>query len=436
MLTEEIRPTTIVGIKRLAKQLSRSSTLLHAAALDQAARSANFANYAHACRVLKDASIGSEALPLFLTIYWYDAKERRLGRETLKIGLARPFLDLCTKNEMKLSRGLSWMRAVADDHLVSDTIAQSQSYAREIVCKAVRELRFMEHTGLKPCKSYGRAYPTGNSGSKLPNSDHPSYWIDPVSDGFVLIDEPYGAAIDDADRLAWARKYNWHLRLSTWPGMYYPHQCSMFVATSASSGVNMNVLMDRIAGIPDPVTEEAWVGESEGTHEIFLSPLAKTAQDKRRARPKGLTYPRPSKSTIPYGGMFGGVRRRPNGKMPIDKHIDVGQMIKAILQSRLINASIERRLDSFRSTIEDWLNNEIERDELSDVDFFDVYYHDVLPDSPYPAQARTHQGIIGLIDKIEIHVSTYYPDCAPLRSMVRKLDFSRIAIARKSSSSL
>lgn len=51
-MTEDIIPTTIVGIKRLAKAISRSDAVSHAVALDRAAQTSGFSNYRHAAKTL------------------------------------------------------------------------------------------------------------------------------------------------------------------------------------------------------------------------------------------------------------------------------------------------------------------------------------------------------------------------------------------------
>lgn len=51
-MAEDIIPTTVVGIKRLAKAFSRRATVSHTVALDQAARVAGYSNFKHASKAL------------------------------------------------------------------------------------------------------------------------------------------------------------------------------------------------------------------------------------------------------------------------------------------------------------------------------------------------------------------------------------------------
>ena len=52
MSTQAIRPTSLEGIKRLAKAIKSASGIPHHQALDEAARRANLQNFRHASRVL------------------------------------------------------------------------------------------------------------------------------------------------------------------------------------------------------------------------------------------------------------------------------------------------------------------------------------------------------------------------------------------------
>lgn len=51
-MTDHIKPSTLKGIKRLAKQIGRDQGIRHTAALEVAARQAGFTNYADALRSL------------------------------------------------------------------------------------------------------------------------------------------------------------------------------------------------------------------------------------------------------------------------------------------------------------------------------------------------------------------------------------------------
>ncbi|TDP40744.1 hypothetical protein DEU29_101294 [Idiomarina aquatica] len=221
MLNETIRPSTIGGIKRLAKQIKKAKSVPHHEALDIAARNAFFENFAHARNQLESSSTLKSGYPLFFTSYWYDRQRRKTGREVLEIELSIPLLELATKNELKIANSLGRFRLATPDLFVHDDVCSSQDEAIELICKAVRVLRFIEATGLKPSRDHTAAYPDREHNNRLPQSDHASHWYDPALGQFILVDEPYIDAIVDGKRAAWAKEHNWYLKASKWSGMYY-----------------------------------------------------------------------------------------------------------------------------------------------------------------------------------------------------------------------
>jgi len=56
MLNKNVQPSTIGGIKRHAKQLKKANGIPHHEALDLAARSASFENFAHARNQLQNSN--------------------------------------------------------------------------------------------------------------------------------------------------------------------------------------------------------------------------------------------------------------------------------------------------------------------------------------------------------------------------------------------
>lgn len=351
MLIDGPRPTTLVGVKRLAKQMKKTMGIKHSEALDLAARSADCVNFRHAKRTLPVGGSANSRPYVFLTIYWSDKKQgHRCGRETLRIELSIPILDICPKGTLKYVRGFGNLRMVAEDHFVCDDIADTQEYARGRLCTAERSLRFMEHTGLRPNRDR-KKYPRVLSLDKLPNIDHSTDWVDPANGQFILIDEPYDNAPDDAERNDWAARNGWRIEKTSWPGMYRPYDCDLYVCIDTRSGYDVDALIWKINAMPGPIVSENWTGESSPSWETFLSPIVKTKQDKRRARCKGMIYPSPSKATVPYDYNPGCSRRRPVGELGIDGHVQAGRVIKAVMSSQYAADGVYTRLSSLRSDL-------------------------------------------------------------------------------------
>lgn len=431
MLTDKIHPKTLSGIKRLASQLRREHGVKHSAALELASKAASCENYKHALRTLPDTGLSLKHPCVFLTIYWCDEEQNyRRGRETLRIELPRPILELCTKSDLRRVRGFLDLRMVAEDHFVSDEIAHSQEYARNRICTAERSLRFIEQTGLRPCRNYQKAHPKRLAGDKLPNNDHGTHWIDPACDQFILVDEPYSLSPNETARAAWADRNGWRIVKTSWPGMYNPYDCDLYVATDVSSGYDLDPLVAKINAMPPPLIQSDWSGESSSSWETFLSPMSSTQQDKRRARSRGTVFPVASRSTFPYSYRMGSTQRRPAGNLGVAKHKTAGRVIKAILNTRPISPGVYDRLSSLRSVLEDWLALEIGRDELPGRELFDVYYNDTDDDRRFCAQMKTDEDFIERLDGLRQLLKDAYPDCAPLRQQLRRIDMS-VSLMRK-----
>lgn len=423
MLNQHIQPSTIGGIKRHAKQLKKANGIPHHEALDTAARKASFENYAHACNQLQNSKTIKTDNTLFFSVYWYDQKSYKAGREVLEIELSMPLLEIATKRELKASNGLGWFRLASPDLFVSDHLSHSQEEARKKICKAVRVLRFIEATGLKPSRDQKAAYPNRDYNNKLPRTDHSTNWYAADTGQFILIDEPYLNRVVNGERADWAKNHNWHLQASKWPGMYYPGMSNMFVATDASTEYDFKGLMAKIDSIADPVTEENWIGMSCKGHDTFISPMSITPQDKKRAVAKGTVYRSPSNKTLPMRSWDAPYNeRRPNAAMAIESHQLAARLIKAIEQSSAKPSSVNTRLCSIKSTLENWFFSEYDRNITDQFDLF--YYGDINMNDPLVSKADSSKGVISLLQELKEMLQNAYVDCEPLRGMIAKLNTS------------
>ncbi|MET3524415.1 DUF5623 domain-containing protein [Mesorhizobium abyssinicae] len=425
MLTGDVRPTTLEGVKSLAAQLRKERGIKHATALDLAAQAASCSNFRNAQRLLVQRGPEATRPYVLLSIYWCD-KERKYasGRETLKIVLSRPILEICGRYALKKVRGFGNLRMVAEDHFICDDLVQSQEYARDRLCTAERSIRFMEHTGLRPPRSSREADPKTLARDQLPGRDHSTSWIDPSSGQFILIDEPYDGAPDKAKRAAWAARTGWSSVKTAWPGMYRPYECDLYIVTDARSGYDLDALAASIDAMPPPLTAESWPGESSPSWDTFVSPLAKTAQDMRRARCRGMIYPSASATSVPYSYQLGSTRRRPIGELSVAGHIEAGSIIKAVLMSRHRPGGVWNRLSPLRSTLEDWLELERRRGELDGPEFFQVYYGDTVANKDHLERTKSREGLIWMLGELKAQLQRAYSDCAPLRRQLHRIEMS------------
>jgi len=87
MLNKNVQPSTIGGIKRLAKQLKNANSIPHNKALDIAAQRASFENFAHARNLLQNSNLTKSGYQLFFLAYWYDQTDYKGGRAVLEAEL-------------------------------------------------------------------------------------------------------------------------------------------------------------------------------------------------------------------------------------------------------------------------------------------------------------------------------------------------------------
>lgn len=431
MLIHDVRPSSLIGIKRLARQIRNSEGISLNQALQRAAQAASFSNFEHARSALGNAcQTSNQNLQIFLTAYWTDRETYESGRETLEIHISKPLTELCTAPERKLVRALCNMRLASPDHLVKDMLCPSQNYARDQICQAVRALRFMEATGLRPSDDNRARIATKRLDGDLPARDHISKWYDPGTGQFILIDEPYMDAVVSPQRAEWAKRNNWCLRASSWPGIYFPFRCAMFVASNATGPLDFDAMMRKINGISQPVTAEHWKGKSAADHKLFTSPLAISSQDKRRAKAKGTIVPRPSKCTIPYMRSLIGAARKPNGAMTLSEHELAGRMVRSILQSNHKPWAVNAQIDRMQRHLVDWLYADVPARQFGDIDPVDFYYAAIADNDPLVTQAGSTGGVIHILTNLKTLLIGAYPNCAPLRKMTQHVDKSLEIIAK------
>lgn len=421
MKTDSIRPTSLVGIKKLAKQIKKSAGIPHAAALDAAAEVANFANYKNAQRRLI-----RNPQTIYISVYWLSADGFQ-GRETLPIGISLPVLELANRSQFRMTRGLSDMRLVATDHFVSDSLYPTQDAARRQACMAARTLQFMDATGLLPSREERRRRAKQDRDVRLPGMDHPSDWYDPLGAQYILVDEPYLGPEDQVDeRQAWAHEHGWQLEYAPWSGMYYPGMASMYLACRTGGGPGLGRILEALRRAPSPVTEGDWAGHSAHNHQTFVSPAAKTPQDIRRAKSIGTIRRRRSAHTAPYQLLLGGRSRRPLPRMPVEVHVRVSRLLHSVRSDE--DWEVYQRVNSVRSTLDDWLQMEYGRRELSDELFHTMYYGDGLGHGdPEAIAASTVRGRITNLQAVRNALTHSYRDCAPLRRILHKID---VALSR------
>lgn len=417
-----VRPSTIDGIKRLASQLKKSEGLPHAQALDHASRAADFQNYAHARRAL--GRLGAPTVPhhdLYITAHWRDRDAGTEGTEFLRIALPRPLDEMIKPQAYRWTRELSPMRRLAPDHIERSSLLDSRDRARHDICAAARLFQFMAATGLQPSSAHARTLPRGNHSNRLPGADHDSEWFDPVARQYIAATEPYRAAARHHadDRLGWSRKHGWEVTTTKWPGMYNPDGGSeLYLSTDASKGYSLAPIVARLDAAPPPIIEDEWVGETRPRIPIFISPGVAAIAAAKVSKPVTKRRPRAPNNTLPYHMVLGGPGRRPAKRMSVEAHSAVGRLLKSALIGTRQRAGVYKRVDSVRCELDDWVQCEYDRTELSDEVFFDLYYHE-LDTEARPADKNEQ---IANLESAKDLLAQHYPDCGPLRDLLKRLD--------------
>lgn len=422
-----IRPSTVDGIKQLAKKIKRERNTSHNEALDLASRQAGFENYVHARRrlaaghpaVLLAATGGRRVFPVFLSAHWYMPRrispelERRAGREILQINLSRPLPEVVAKHRVSAGRGLGWFRMEYADHLEHRTNLNSIENAREKLLEAVRSLRFMEATGLQPATTmqHREAMRTLDG---FPGKDHASEWFDPASGGWIFLDEPYERSISGHrdERLAWLKRRDMHMLIPSWKGIYYPGECQPHLISSDATLLHrIATALSTVAPFPLP---EPWPHETGLYGDDYVSAQRLADGKSRKPRP-GPSY-RDYKGATPYGGAPGIPSRwRPAKPMPLELHRQLGELMQR-LSGAPLSWRVSSKLGVQRSLLEDWALLE-HRAEHGPSVADDLYYG-----GPSRQALVTRAEQLAALAKAKTLVERGYSDCKPRRELIAALD--------------
>ncbi|EIM00376.1 DUF5623 domain-containing protein [Rhodanobacter denitrificans] len=419
MIIASIRPSTVDGIRQLAKKIRRERSITHNEALEDASRQAGYENFVHAKRQLGGAG-APRGFPVYLSVHWRAPRERnseprpdgpRAGREILRVDLARPLSEIVAKHRVSRGRGLHGFRMEYEDHLEHLTNVQGQDEARKVLLTAARSLRFMEATGLQPVSTQ-RYHDLLRTLEKMPGRDHESQWFDPATEGYLLLDEPYADKLKhhSAERQRWLERHRLQTVSPEWEGIYYPGECLPRLVGPDGA------LLQRVAGAlakVQPVTEpETWPHETGVCGDDFVSPKRQADAKPRRPRP-GPSW-REHKGATPYGGAAGIPSRwRPTKPMPFDLH----QQLAPLMRKLCVGFSwrVSQKLGIARSQLEDWSIMEHKHQHEDAV--YDLYYG-----GPSKPVCNTDAERLEVLTTARAIVERGYDDCKPRRDLLAALN--------------
>ncbi|QRM45137.1 DUF5623 domain-containing protein [Rhizobium sp. BG4] len=425
MSVHDVTPTTIEGIKRLARDISKHDGVAHSIGLDRASSRAGFSNYQHARRSILASStttIASE-FSTFISVYWRDPKTKISGSKIIQVALPKALDEIVPSRNYKHARGLAYFKRSASDLIYCEMTSDSSS-ALALACKAARALQFMAATGLQPSS---KAVPVSDGrGSGLPGRDHGSSWFDPESRRYIYVDEPYAAAVKDRqdERADWGRRNGWEVARAIWPGMYYPEGGSeLYLATEGKRGLPIGPVLADLSHIQAATVPENCKQVHVPDGEYFRSPGQERDANAKVLKPKQKRPSRAAADTVPFK-MVMASGRRPNAKMAVPTHQRVGQLLKDVLSATRDRAGVANRLGSVRSELDDWVQMEYDHEALPNDVFFELYYRErvTVPDDERGLAGRDVH-IERLMEAKEL-IGSAYPDCQPVRALLRKLDLA------------
>ena len=145
------------------------------------------------------------------------------------------------------------------------------------------------------------------------------------------------------------------------------------------------------------------------------------------ARPSRRRAKNKARNAIIYAHVCG-PELRPNGSMPIERHQQVGRLIKSVLAATLGHRGIQNCLNMVRGDLDEWVAREFTRDELPQSTFFCLYYGENERGLEGPTDCEMIVEQMELVKKI---VTSSYPDCAPLRSLLKLADRAIVMIRKR-----
>lgn len=289
--------TSIVGkvdisrLKRKAKAAVKSQSLSYTQALNVVAQQFGCQDYRHALTLSREAK---RVVPMALhetvfTATWSDGASS--GIETFRALLPKPWREVLSLSERRMTRHLCFFRIAGKSRLVANDGYKTQSAARERIVSAVRELTFACVTGLRPARTrnWSPAYPQaqldGNrtSAIHIPAADHTSVWCDPAGVA-AIVDEPYPSMREDIfeKRQQWCDNYGYEWLAPKWTGIHAPHLgAQMLVYVRKENVALLRTLQSVLASLPPPVQAEPWEGESA----IYNAPFWGTSQTRLITKP-------------------------------------------------------------------------------------------------------------------------------------------------------
>jgi hypothetical protein len=110
--------------------------------------------------------------------------------------------------------------------------------------------------------------------------------------------------------------------------------------------------------------------------------------------------------------------------MPIDVHKAAGRLLKSALVGTRLRVGVYNRVSAIRCELDNWVQCEFNRAELPDELFFELYYGELANDDPLSLPSTDRERHISSLHEVKQILARYYPDCAPLRALLKQADLA------------
>lgn len=265
MNTKNIIPSSIDGMKRLAKQYkANGSTKSHSELLNEISMSSGYENFRHAQNVLTGKAVMVKKYDFHISAHWRDEHTKQRGLEKLTIQFSTPLLNMIKPNDLKIIRTTAKFILDGNDRLNQYLSSRSQESARDSVCEVARILHFLECTKLRPSTGYSRALPDHK---RIPGQDHINAWFDEQK-RYLITDEPYIDKFEHTNgilaRSEWCEAHNYSQIKPNWLGMRNPDGGThLYLFSSNKNGVPLEDLLEKLNKLPPSISPKNWLGESK-----------------------------------------------------------------------------------------------------------------------------------------------------------------------------
>lgn len=170
--------------------------------------------------------------------------------------------------------------------------------------------------------------------------------------------------------------------------------------------------------------DETWTGTSAPSRPVYRSPVEAAGRKSVKA-PRDPRLARSTATTTPYALVLSGHSRKPTGRMPLDAHDAVARDLRMAIGSAEYRPGVRERLDRVRSELDDWVQVEYDRQELDMERFSEMYYGALGAAFRRRPTVAERAALLAAIGRIREQVARRYPDCEPLRRLIRLIDHAQ-----------